>query len=337
MPPSTCTVISRSGRRSDSSTSRTGFVKPALVQLSAGSTRCPEAQVGAGEAVRRPRASRRAPTRTTSAAASARVGRPPVPGGCSRTPSDTRAAPGRIAAKRASSGPGSAPSTTHQPARTRRPQRIAQGASTASAQAAPARRAEQHESDDLDEAVDGEGAVSASAAERQHARDAGGDGMGQREVEERLKRQPLRHEAVERRDAGDRSGPDQECRAGPRHAAQQAAHAIQLEAVDGALEGPGAEEEQRLEDGVIDRVQQRGGERDASPGGLALLAQHQRGAEPEQDDADVLDRVQCEQALELVLEQGVDDAAQGGHGARARRPSHRATAAAGRATRSAPA
>ena len=100
-----------------------------------GLDRCPQAQVGAVAALRRPRASRNAPTRQTSATASASVGRPPVPGGCNRVPSDRGAEPGRIAAQRAASGPGTAPSSTHQAARATSPQRIAHGASTASAQA----------------------------------------------------------------------------------------------------------------------------------------------------------------------------------------------------------
>ncbi len=48
------TVISRSGRRSTSSTSRSGLVNPALVQLSSRPICCPQAQVGAGAARRRP-------------------------------------------------------------------------------------------------------------------------------------------------------------------------------------------------------------------------------------------------------------------------------------------
>ena len=310
MPPSTWTAISRSGRSSDSSTSRTGLVKPALVQLSAGSTRCPQAQVGAG-AARRPRASRNAPTRDTSATASASVGRPPVPGGCNRVPSDRGAEPGRIAAQRAASGPGTAPSSDapggqgEQPA-AHRPRRLdGLGAGMA------ARRSEQHEADDLDEAVDRECSGERQRGQGQRSRDAGRDAVRQREMKQRLQRQPLRDEAVQRRDPGDRPGADQEGGAGPGHATQQAAQAIQLEVVDGALERAGAEEQERLEDGVVDRVQQRRGERHARPAGLTLLAQDQRGAEAEQDDADVLDRVQREQALQLMLEEGVDDSAEG--------------------------
>ncbi len=56
-PPSARTTISRSGRSTASSTRRSGFVKPALVQSSGRSTSCPQAHVGAGAATRRPRSS----------------------------------------------------------------------------------------------------------------------------------------------------------------------------------------------------------------------------------------------------------------------------------------
>ena len=55
IPPSRTTSTVRSGRNSDSSTSRSGFVNAAEVQSSAGTTGCPQAQVGAGAARRVPR------------------------------------------------------------------------------------------------------------------------------------------------------------------------------------------------------------------------------------------------------------------------------------------
>ena len=128
-------------------------------------------------------------------------------------------------------------------------------------------------------------------------------------MQQRLQRQPLRGEAVQRRQAGDRHRADEERAARPGHPAQQAAEPVELERADRALERARAEEEQRLEDRVVERVQQRGGERERRPGVGAARAQHQAGAEAEHDDPDVLDRVQREQPLEVVLEERVDDAA----------------------------
>jgi hypothetical protein len=59
---------------------------------------------------------------------------------------------------------------------------------------------------------------------------------------------------------------------------------------------------------VIDRVQEGGRQRERRPFVRTPCPQQQAGADTEQDDADVLDRVEREQPLELVLEDRVDDA-----------------------------
>ncbi len=56
-------------------------------------------------------------------------------------------------------------------------------------------------------------------------------------------------------------------------------------------------------------MQERSRERERRPGVGATRTEHEAGAEPEHDDADVLDRVERKQALEVVLEERVDDAA----------------------------
>jgi DNA repair exonuclease SbcCD nuclease subunit len=67
------------------------------------------------------------------------------------------------------------------------------------------------------------------------------------------------------------------------------------------------EEQQRLEQRVIDGVQQRCGQRKGRPRLCPSRPQQQAGAEPEHDDPDVLDRMEGEQPLQLVLEQRVHD------------------------------
>ena len=129
-------------------------------------------------------------------------------------------------------------------------------------------------------------------------------------MDQRLQGQPLGGEAVQRRHAGDRHRADQEGAAGPRHPPQQAAEPVEVERADRSLEGARGEEEQRLEDGVVEHVQQRRGEGDRRPGRLALGGEEDRGAEAERDDADVLDRVEGEQPLEVVLDERVEDAAE---------------------------
>jgi len=56
-------------------------------------------------------------------------------------------------------------------------------------------------------------------------------------------------------------------------------------------------------------VEKRGRERERRPHVGAARAQEQARADAEHDDPDVLDRVEREQALQVVLEERVDDAA----------------------------
>ncbi len=95
----------------------------------------------------------------------------------------------------------------------------------------PPGRPEQHQPGDLDEAVDRERGRQPEGAERHRARDPGAHAAGLDDVEERLQREPFGDEAVERDDARDRGGRDQERSARPRHPPQQAAEAIQAEVV----------------------------------------------------------------------------------------------------------
>ena len=66
------------------------------------------------------------------------------------------------------------------------------------------RRAEQNETDDLDEAEDGEGGRRGERCERERAGQSIAEPAVRGNVHERLQRQPLGREAVERRHAGDR-------------------------------------------------------------------------------------------------------------------------------------
>ena len=67
--------------------------------------------------------------------------------------------------------------------------------------------------------------------------------------------------------------------------------------------GAGAEEQQALEERMIEDMKQRGGQRQRRGRDHAVRLEGQRQAEPDEDDADILDRVIGEQALEIVLHQ----------------------------------
>ena len=174
------------------------------------------------------------------------------------------------------------------------------------------RRPEQHEADHLHEAEDRQRRRRGERRQRHGARDAVADRTERRHVEQRLQREPLGGEAVQGRQPRDCHRTHEEGPGRPRHPAQQPAEAVELERTDGTLERAGAEEEQRLEDRVVEGVQQRGREREGGPGLLAASAKGQARAQTEDDDADVLDRVERQQALEIVLEERVEDAADRG-------------------------
>ena len=121
-----------------SSTSRSGFVKPALVQPRAGSTSWPQAQAGAGAARRLPRRSAKAAVKATSASAIAAVGSEPVVGRSRPTCVGTALAHGATPTSEPKSSPGASPSRTHAPASARSGARSASAGSTAAATAEPA-------------------------------------------------------------------------------------------------------------------------------------------------------------------------------------------------------
>ena len=130
-----------------------------------------------------------------------------------------------------------------------------------------------------------------------------------REAEQqRLKRQPLAHEAVQERQAGDGHRADEEAGARPRHAAQQPAEPLELTRARRHDDAPRAEEQQPLEDGVVQHVREAGRERDGRQAGMPVGERHHAGAQAEEDDAGVLDRAVGEQALQIGLRQRVQDA-----------------------------
>src|SRR4029450_8183430 len=75
-----------------------------------------------------------------------------------------------------------------------------------------------------------------------------------------LEDQPLRHEAVERRQRRDRDAADENDEACERHAVNEAAELVHVALARSGQYGAGAEEQQALEEGVVERVKQRGGE-----------------------------------------------------------------------------
>ena len=284
-------------------------MKPALVQCSArldelpaGPARRGRGAAPAAQEHERGRERRRARARSRRSAAS----RYPAGAGRSRSARSSATARDRRAGRTAGPERGRA---RRRRARGRRPRPHQSRGLLGVGHGLAARRAEQDEARHLDEAEHGERRRRRQRAERDRAGHAVGDVAVRGDVQQRLQRQPLRGEAVQRRQARDRHRADEEGGAGPRHPPQEAAEPVDLERADRALERAGAQEEERLEDGVVHGVQERRPERERRPLVGAAGAQQQAGADAEHDDPDVLDRVQRQQALEVVLEERVDHAA----------------------------
>ena len=124
--------------------------------------------------------------------------------------------------------------------------------------------------------------------------------------------------------------PDQEREGGERHAVDEAAQVLHVALARGGEHGAGAEEQQALEQAVVEDVEQRGGQRQRRRRLHAMRGERQRQAEAQEDDADVLDRVVGEQALQVVLHQGAEHAQNAGDAGQARSPARSTTTRAGR-------
>ncbi len=86
--------------------------------------------------------------------------------------------------------------------------------------------------------------------------------------QERLQQQPLRHEAVERRQTGDRERADQREPGDPRHAVDQAAEPAEIALARRVQNRARAEEQQALHERVIERVIEHGDQRERRERGM---------------------------------------------------------------------
>ena len=127
--------------------------------------------------------------------------------------------------------------------------------------------------------------------------------------------QPLAHETVQGRQAADRNGADQEGSSREAHAPEEPAERVDLPGPGRVDHGAGRVEQERLEGRVVPDVEEAAGEPEHGPVEPALRHPERADAEPDQDDADVLDRVVREEALEIVLRERHHDAEDAGRDA----------------------
>ena len=127
-----------------------------------------------------------------------------------------------------------------------------------------------------------------------------------RRGDDRLEQQPLRDEAVERRQGRDGERAHQEEGGRARHAVDEAAQPVEIAPPGGVQHGAGAEEQQRLEPRMIERMQQRRRHRHGRRLVLAVGAEGQSQAQRHEDHADILDRRIGQHALEVAVEHGIE-------------------------------
>ena len=156
-----------------------------------------------------------------------------------------------------------------------------------------------------------------------HGQGHGGDGRdGERRAAaeaERLEKpgidQPFAGEAIQRRQGADGDGAEDEQRRRPRHAFRQPAHVFDVARVRGVDDGPGIEEEQRLEEAVVPDMQQRAAQPQDDPGRLVVRSAEQGQAYAHHDDPDVFDAAIGQDPLDVLLPDGEGDSRHAGDGA----------------------
>ena len=120
-----------------------------------------------------------------------------------------------------------------------------------------------------------------------------------------LKGQPLRDKAVEGGQGRDGDTADQKERRRPGETVNQPPHLLHVPFVGGVQHRPGPHEEQPLEHGMVEGVIQGGNQRQGRQIRQLEGGKDHRQTEPDQDDADILDRVIGQQALQVMLHQGI--------------------------------
>ena len=122
-------------------------------------------------------------------------------------------------------------------------------------------------------------------------------------LERAEKNQELADETVQRRQTRNRHRANEKSRRRPRHPFQQPAEVVNFMRSGAMHHRARAEEQQSLEQGVIEHVQQRAAKAQHHQHGRTRAHAQQADAQAQRDDADVFDAVIRQQALQVVLRQ----------------------------------
>src|SRR5690242_21691184 len=90
-----------------------------------------------------------------------------------------------------------------------------------------------------------------------------------------------------------------------RHAVNQPAETLHVALAGRTQDSASPEKQKALEDGMVEYVKQAGGERERGCAIHPVRLEGKRKSEPDENDADVFDRVIGEQPLEVVLHKRV--------------------------------
>ena len=152
-------------------------------------------------------------------------------------------------------------------------------------------------------------------------------------VEHGLEQQPLRDEAVERRQGRDRERAHQEEQRRARHAMDQPAQPVEIAPPRGVQDGAGAEEQQDLEQAWLSTWSSAAVIATAAAHSIAVGAERQRQAQRRRRSRRYSRSSIGQHALQVVLHQRIEHAEHGGHARRDQRAAAPTTRPAGRADR----
>ncbi len=108
---------------------------------------------------------------------------------------------------------------------------------------------------------------------------------------EALVREPLADKSVQWGKAGNGDGADQKTEGCNRHGTDQSPQFFHVSRPRRMQHRPSSQEQKTLEDGVIQRVKERGDQCYTRELRMPRNAEHQRGAEADEDDPDILNTV----------------------------------------------
>ena len=125
--------------------------------------------------------------------------------------------------------------------------------------------------------------------------------------EERDKDQDFAGKPVQGRESSNRQCPDKEEGRGLGHPVDEPAHVFDIPRVGGMDNGTGGEEEQALEEGMVEGMEERPEQADGCKFREVVAREDDKEADAHEDDPDILDAAVGEHCLDVMFLEGIDD------------------------------